>query len=70
MHYNENSDRDQATTAGQAVFKFIFPKSKKGECTAKPVKTDPIYSKMNRIQHTGQLDLETAGRSGQQHMTG
>ncbi len=49
MHYNENSDRDQATTtAGQAVFKFIFPKFKKGECTAKPVKTDPTYSKMNK----------------------
>ncbi|CAM4598848.1 unnamed protein product [Leuciscus chuanchicus] len=126
MHYNENSDRHQATTtAGQAVFKFVFPKSKKGECTAKPVKIDPTYNYVDElisllvnkvfldptpyteelhavpippplsseyekpskeeviarhvsrfsqggggIQHTGQLDLETAGGSGQQHMTG
>ncbi|CAM4649718.1 unnamed protein product [Leuciscus chuanchicus] len=125
-HYNENSDRHQATTtAGQAVFKFVFPKSKKGECTAKPVKIDPTYNYVDElisllvnkvfldptpyteelhavpippplsseyekpskeeviarhvsrfsqggggIQHTGQLDLETAGGSGQQHMTG
>ncbi|XP_067269187.1 uncharacterized protein [Pseudorasbora parva] len=43
MHYNENANREQATTEGQAVYKFIFPKSKKGECTAKPVKIEPTY---------------------------
>lgn len=47
MHYNENANREQATTTeGQAVYKFIFPKSKKGECTAKPVKIEPTYSKL------------------------
>ncbi len=53
MHYNENADRDQTTTTttGQAVFKFLFPKSKKGECTAKPVKTKPTYSKLKKEQH-------------------
>ena len=46
MHYNENADREQATTsAGQPVFKVVFPKSRKGEVTARPVKTDPTYSK-------------------------
>ncbi len=50
MHYNENADRDQATTTtGQAVFKFPFPKSIKGECTAKPVKTVPTYSMFKKI---------------------
>lgn len=43
MHYNENDDREQATTSsGQAVYKVIFLKSKKVECTAKPVKTEPL----------------------------
>ncbi|XP_039678178.1 uncharacterized protein LOC120572797 isoform X4 [Perca fluviatilis] len=45
MHYNENADCEQATTsAGQPVFKVVFPKSRKGEVTARPVKTDPTYS--------------------------
>ncbi|XP_059419942.1 uncharacterized protein LOC132155140 isoform X2 [Carassius carassius] len=44
MHYNENANREQATTTeGQAVYKIVFPKSKKGECTAKPVKIEPTY---------------------------
>ncbi|XP_031141020.1 uncharacterized protein LOC116039964 [Sander lucioperca] len=44
MHYNENADREQATTsAGQPVFRVVFPKSRKGEVTARPVKT--TYSK-------------------------
>ncbi|XP_043084071.1 uncharacterized protein LOC122330808 isoform X2 [Puntigrus tetrazona] len=38
-HYNENADRDQATRPGQ-----VFPKTKKEECTAKPVRTDPTYN--------------------------
>ncbi|XP_077063253.1 uncharacterized protein LOC143715388 isoform X3 [Siphateles boraxobius] len=127
MHYNENGNHEQATTTeGQAVYKLIFPKSKKGEsCTAKPVKIDPTYSYVDDLmslllhkvfvdptpyaeelhtipippslssqftkpskeevvahrvsrfsrgvagtQHTVQLDQETAGGSGQQHMTG
>lgn len=44
MHYNENGDCEQATTtSGQPVYKVVFPKSKKGECTAKPLKTAPSY---------------------------
>ncbi|KAF4097383.1 hypothetical protein G5714_021391 [Onychostoma macrolepis] len=125
MHYNENADHDQATTTiGQAVFKFLLPKSKMGECTAKPVKTEPAYNYVDDLisllvhkvcldptpyteelhavpippppssqfekpskedvtarhvscfsqgragtQHTGQLDQETAGGSGEQHRT-
>ncbi|KAK1891426.1 Microtubule cross-linking factor 1 [Dissostichus eleginoides] len=47
MHHNENADREQATTAaGQHVFKVAYPKSKRGECTAKPEKNDPTYSKL------------------------
>ncbi|XP_039518795.1 uncharacterized protein LOC120473159 isoform X2 [Pimephales promelas] len=47
MHYNENSDHQQATTtAGKAVFI-------KGECTAKPVKIDPTY---NRLLQCGPTD--------------
>ncbi|XP_073710642.1 uncharacterized protein [Misgurnus anguillicaudatus] len=44
MHYNENGDREQATTtSGQPMFRIVFPKSKKGGCTAKPIKTAPTY---------------------------
>ncbi|KAI4816220.1 hypothetical protein KUCAC02_008555 [Chaenocephalus aceratus] len=44
MHHNENAGRDQATTAaGKLVFKLAYPKSKRGECTVKPVKNDPTY---------------------------
>ncbi|XP_058500609.1 uncharacterized protein LOC131469558 [Solea solea] len=45
MHHNENSSCEQATTAsGQAVYRVSYPKSKKGEATAKPVRTDPTYN--------------------------
>lgn len=48
MHQNENCQREQAiTTTGQAVYKFVFPKTKRGECTAKPVKTEPTYGKLD-----------------------
>ncbi|KAI4816450.1 hypothetical protein KUCAC02_008777 [Chaenocephalus aceratus] len=44
MHHNENAGRDQVTTAaGKLVFKLAYPKSKRGECTVKPVKNDPTY---------------------------
>ncbi|XP_039667161.1 uncharacterized protein LOC120565424 isoform X2 [Perca fluviatilis] len=50
MHYNENADCEQATTsAGQPVFKVVFPKSRKGEVTARPVKTDPTYKLMRLV---------------------
>lgn len=41
LHFNENADRLQATTSsGEPVFRLCFPKYKKGEGTAKPVKTE------------------------------
>ncbi|KAL2087073.1 hypothetical protein ACEWY4_018132 [Coilia grayii] len=44
LHFNENAGRPQATTAaGEPLFRVAFPKSKKGECTAKPVKVEPTY---------------------------
>lgn len=50
MHYNENAHRPQATTTqGQAVFRIAFPKSKQGECSVKPVKTDPTFSKLENF---------------------
>lgn len=46
LHYNENADRRQATTSsGDPRFKLSFPKSRKGECRARPVKR----------QHSGML---------------
>ena len=46
MHHNENASRVQATTsAGQAVYKVVYPKAKMGEGVVKPVKTDPTFSK-------------------------
>ncbi|KAK9958119.1 hypothetical protein ABG768_012293 [Culter alburnus] len=44
LHFNENAGRPQATTAaGEPQFKVNFPKYKKGQCTAKPVKADPTF---------------------------
>ncbi|XP_026097026.1 uncharacterized protein LOC113068514 [Carassius auratus] len=39
LHHNENIGREQAT--GKPVFKVVFPKSKKGEPIARPLKTEP-----------------------------
>ncbi|RXN07569.1 hypothetical protein ROHU_032261 [Labeo rohita] len=50
LHHNENANREQATTsAGEAVYKMIFPKSKKGECTVRPLKTDPTYNYVEEL---------------------
>ena len=43
MHFNENVDHPQATSAGDPVFKVQFPKFKKGQGTAKPVKTNATF---------------------------
>ncbi|XP_034077579.1 uncharacterized protein LOC117549630 [Gymnodraco acuticeps] len=44
LHYNENAERAQATTStGKPLYKLQFPKARKGECRAKPVKTDPTF---------------------------
>ena len=46
LHYNENAERAQATTStGNPLYKLQFPKARKGECRAKPVKTDPTFRK-------------------------
>lgn len=46
MHYNENADRPQAETEeGVPLFKISFPKGRKGECIAKPQKTQPTFGK-------------------------
>ena len=48
MHFNENANRPQARRrAGDPLFKVQFPKFKKGECTAKPVKTDATFRMFN-----------------------
>ncbi|KAG5285072.1 hypothetical protein AALO_G00033790 [Alosa alosa] len=44
LHYNENANRGQATTSsGDPLYKLSFPKSRKGECRARPVKTDATF---------------------------
>ncbi|XP_044224887.1 uncharacterized protein LOC122994330 isoform X2 [Thunnus albacares] len=56
MHFNENAERGQATTSeGKAVYKIMFPKSKKGECTAKPVKTKPTFILEKPTRYTEEL---------------
>lgn len=46
LHYNENSNRPQATTTeGKLQYKLQFPRYAKGECRAKPVKVVPTFSK-------------------------
>ncbi|KAG5272506.1 hypothetical protein AALO_G00166280 [Alosa alosa] len=44
LHYNENANRGQATTStGDPLYKRSFPKFRKGECRARPVKTDATF---------------------------
>ncbi|XP_041951764.1 uncharacterized protein LOC121711937 isoform X2 [Alosa sapidissima] len=50
MHYNENAGQEQAvTSAGQAVYKLVLPKSKTGEGIAKPIKTDSKYKYVEEL---------------------
>ncbi|XP_067290036.1 uncharacterized protein [Pseudorasbora parva] len=50
MHYNENSERKQATTeAGQLRWHIQYPRYKKGECTVRPLKTSPTYGYVQRL---------------------
>lgn len=45
MYFNENAQRQQATTLeGKALYKVSFPKYKKGQATAK-IKTKATFSK-------------------------
>lgn len=50
MHFNENAHRTQAVSAsGKPIYKIKFPKSKKGVCTAKPVKTGQTYNYVQEL---------------------
>ncbi|XP_016362898.1 uncharacterized protein LOC107704481 [Sinocyclocheilus anshuiensis] len=50
LHHNENANREQATTStGKMVYKMVFPKSKKGECIARALKTDPTYNYVDEL---------------------
>lgn len=44
LHFNENSNRDQAVTQeGTSRYKIIFPKYKRGGYVVRKVPTDPTY---------------------------
>jgi hypothetical protein len=44
MHYNENANRHQATTAeGLEQYSLTFPKNKDGKLTVRALKTQPTY---------------------------
>lgn len=50
LHFNENAEGPQATTAaGEPLFKVFFPKYKKGLCSAKPVKTDHTFHYVDNL---------------------
>ncbi|KAG7509846.1 hypothetical protein JOB18_006682 [Solea senegalensis] len=49
MHFNENTARPQANSDGEPLFRLQFPKWKKGECTAKPVKEQATFSYVDEI---------------------
>ncbi|CAM4688668.1 unnamed protein product [Leuciscus chuanchicus] len=50
LHFNENAERPQATTAaGEPLFKVVFPKYKKGQCSAKPVKVEPTFHYVDNL---------------------
>ncbi|XP_016346660.1 uncharacterized protein LOC107692211 [Sinocyclocheilus anshuiensis] len=50
LHFNENAGRPQATTAaGEPLYKINLPKSKKGQCTAKPVKADSTFHYVDNL---------------------
>lgn len=46
LHFNENSNREQATTQeGEQRYCIRFPKFKRGGHTVRKILTDPTYSK-------------------------
>jgi hypothetical protein len=54
LHYNENSNRKQATTAdGKLRWAISYPKAFKGEkAVAKPIKEKPTYGKKSSPQRS------------------
>lgn len=50
MHFNENTDREQAMTLeGTAVYRIMHPKSRKGPPTTKPVKAEPTFGSLRNV---------------------
>ncbi|XDV33410.1 hypothetical protein PO909_003834 [Leuciscus waleckii] len=50
MHFNENADREQAMNLeSKAVYRIMFPKSKKGQPTVKSVKTGYVKDLMRLV---------------------
>ncbi|XP_052443742.1 uncharacterized protein LOC127985712 isoform X2 [Carassius gibelio] len=50
MHFNENADREQTVNLeGTAVYKIMYPKSKKRQPTAQTVKTEPTCKYVNDL---------------------
>lgn len=50
MHFNENADHEQAMTfEGTAVCRIMYPKSKKGQPTTKPVKSEPTFGMFRNV---------------------
>ena len=47
LHFNENGQRDHATTkTGERRYDVVFPKYKKGGCVARKVRVPPTYSEL------------------------
>jgi len=46
LHFNENTQRDQAVTQdGKARYRLTAPKYKKGECIVRKINVDYTYGK-------------------------
>ena len=57
LHFNENSNREQAVTKkGEERYDIVFPKYKKGGHIVQKVLTDPTYgNRIQKKQHTNHL---------------
>ncbi|KAM4620648.1 uncharacterized protein ACJ7VT_007296 [Polymixia lowei] len=51
MHFNENADHPQATSAGDLAFKVKSHRAKKGECTVEPVKTEQTFNYIDDLMN-------------------
>ncbi|XP_060072068.1 uncharacterized protein LOC132551941 [Ylistrum balloti] len=50
LHHNENVRREQAmTSAGEKMFKIIYPKQKKGGYTVRKVKTKQTFDYVHEL---------------------
>ena len=56
LHFNENSNREQAvTTKGEERYDIVFPKYKRGGYVVRKVLKDPTYGNLCTEQHTNHL---------------